>query len=73
MVVKVDLRSTFQWEPASLLFEGVYNFRTDSGNTYDVDPKGDRFLMVRPTGDILSFTTVRVVSNWFEELRKLSR
>ena len=73
MVVKIDLRSTFQWSPATLLFEGVYNFRTDSGNTFDVDPKGDRFLMVRPTGDLVSFTSVRVVLNWFEELRSVSR
>ena len=70
MVVNVALRPTFQLSPASLLFDGVYNFRTDSGNTFDVHAKGDRFLMVRPTADMVSFTNVRVVLNWFKELQR---
>jgi eukaryotic-like serine/threonine-protein kinase len=47
------------------LFEAGYDFTQD--RNWDVGP-GDRFLMVR--GDPASGTSLRVVFNWFEELRE---
>ena len=47
------------------LFEGGYDFTQD--RNWDVGPS-DRFLMVRD--DPASGTSLRVVFNWFEELRE---
>jgi Tol biopolymer transport system component len=46
---------------------------SDSGQTYALDPKGERFLMLRPIADPANSGGVRVIFNWFEELRKLGR
>ncbi|HKV98912.1 MAG TPA: protein kinase [Vicinamibacterales bacterium] len=46
---------------------------SDSGQTYAVDPKGDRFLMLRPVSDPSNLGGVRVIFNWFDELRRLGR
>jgi eukaryotic-like serine/threonine-protein kinase len=45
--------------------------RRRTGATYDVDPKGNRFFMIRLAEDG-SPTAVRIVLNWFEELRRLA-
>ena len=39
--------------------------------SYDVDPKGEGFLMIRPanSGELSAITSVRVVLNWFTDLR----
>ena len=47
------------------LFEAGYDFTQD--RNWDVGPD-DRFLMVR--GDPASGTSLRVIFNWFEELRE---
>jgi hypothetical protein len=52
------------------VFDGVYNLRSDTGISYAVAPKGDRFLMVRPI-DENTASTLTVVTNWFTELRRL--
>jgi eukaryotic-like serine/threonine-protein kinase len=71
MAVPVDTRESFRpgGTPAPL-FEGVYNFRLEAGLTFDIDPRSDRFLMLTPTEDERSLTSVRLVINWFEELRR---
>jgi serine/threonine-protein kinase len=71
MAVAVDTHTTFAPKPPVLLFEGVYNLRSDTGISYAVAPKGDRFLMVRLSeGNAAS--TLTVVTNWFDELRRLT-
>ena len=52
------------------LFQDVYDLRSTSGVTYDVDPKSGRFLMIRHSDDLSAPAQVRVVVNWFEELRR---
>jgi serine/threonine-protein kinase len=70
MSVAVETRLAFQASTPRKLFSGIYNLRSNSGVSYDVDPKGGRFLMIRPAEDEDSAAPVRVVVNWFEELRR---
>jgi hypothetical protein len=43
--------------------------RVASGLTYAVDPRGNRFLMIRPAGREAVSLPIRIVLNWFSELR----
>jgi len=55
------------------LFEGQYlRGREGDGGNYDVSLDGQRFLMVEEADPSASIQ-VNVVSNWFEELRRLAR
>lgn len=67
--VPLDTRSGFSAGTPQLLFRGVYNLRSDTGLSYDVDPKSGGFLMMRPAIDQKSRNTIRVVLNWFDELK----
>ena len=71
MSVAVDTRTTFAPAQPQLVFDGVYNLRSDTGISYAVAPKGDRFLMVRLT-DENTASTLTLVTNWFTELRRLT-
>jgi serine/threonine-protein kinase len=71
MAVAVDTRTTFAPKPPQVLFEGIYNLRSDTGISYAVGPSGDRFLMVRLTEENAT-STLTVVTNWFAELRRLT-
>jgi serine/threonine-protein kinase len=71
MAAAVDTRTTFEAKPPVVLFDGVYNLRTDTGVSYAVAPKGDRFLMIRLTQENTA-STLTVVTNWFAELRRLT-
>jgi eukaryotic-like serine/threonine-protein kinase len=71
MAVAIDARTAFTPRIPTLLFEGVYNLRSDTGISYAVAAKGDRFLMVR-LSEQNATSTVTVVTNWFAELRRLT-
>jgi serine/threonine-protein kinase len=71
MAVAVDTRTTFAPKQPQLLFDGVYNLRSDTGISYAVGPASDRFLMVRLTEED-SASTLTIVTNWFAELRRLT-
>ena len=70
MSVPVETGAAFHAGTPKELFKGVYDLRSNSGVTFDVDPKTNRFLMIRLGDDVISPTQVRVVVNWFEELRR---
>jgi serine/threonine-protein kinase len=72
MSVAVETRPSFQAGTPKKLFSGIFNQRSNSGVSYDVDPKGGRFLMIRPVEDSETPSQVRVVVNWFDELRRLA-
>ncbi len=68
MAVTVDPASGGLGPPAEL-FRGPYVTSSD-GQSYDVTPDGERFLMLRrPAGT--EPRQVIVVTNWFRELRRL--
>jgi serine/threonine-protein kinase len=58
--------------PPKVLFNEVYDLRSNTGETYDVDPHGGRFLMTRPPKEDSSTAQVRIVLNWFGELQRLA-
>jgi len=71
MSVKCETNPTFHASAPAELFKGAFDLRTNSGVTYDVDPKGARFLMIRTAEEITPATQMKVVLNWFDELRRL--
>src|SRR5262245_43371101 len=72
MSVAVETQAGFKAGPPKRLFSGIYNLRSNSGVTYDVDPKGGRFLMIRPAEESTAPSQLRVVLNWGEELRRIA-
>jgi serine/threonine-protein kinase len=70
MGVAVSTASIFQAGKPAAIFGGIFDLRTNSGITYDVDPKGNRFLMIRPAEESTA-PSVMIVLNWFDELRRL--
>jgi len=57
------------------LFQGRYLMGTLGsaiGRTYDISPDGRRFLMIKPvTSTRTESTSIVVVQNWSEELKRL--
>ena len=71
MVVPVETRGRFEAGTPRPLFNGVYRMRSDTGISYGVDPKGERFLMIRSAEEGDSTDNVRIVLNWMEDVRRL--
>ena len=67
MVVEVNTTVEFEAGRPRPLFEGRYE--ADIWTNYDISPDGERFVMVRPDPD--APRELRVVLNWFEELKRL--
>jgi serine/threonine-protein kinase len=67
--VSVQPGSIFTAAVPRLLFEGSYEFSGTAVSAYDVAPDGKRFLMVQSADDAKPATEIRVVLNWFEELK----
>ena len=70
MSVAVTTDPAFQAGKPVNLFNGIFDLRTNSGIPYDVDTKGNRFLMIRPAEESFA-PSVMIVLNWFEELRRV--
>jgi len=70
LVSSVELQPTFRPGTPTMLFQGIYNLRSDSGISFDVDPKSGRFVMIRLASSGANQARVRLVLNWFEELRQ---
>jgi serine/threonine protein kinase len=71
MVVPVEFHPTFQAGTPRVLFDNVFNLRTDSGVSYSVAPEGD-FVMVRHAVQQNSSHDLHLVLNFTEELRRLA-
>ena len=70
MSVSVGTQAVLAPKAPVLVFDGVHDFRSDTGLSFAVDPKGDRFLMIRLSGENTTSSIV-VVLDWFQELRRL--
>jgi hypothetical protein len=74
MRVPIEAGSAFTPGKAQLLFNSsALQAQTDSGQTYDIDPKSGRFLMLRPATEGAPTPDVHVIFNWFDELAKIRR
>ena len=56
----------FKFKPAKLLFKGDY--LDYGGRNWDVTPDG-RILTLKPVNPSQTYTQIRVVHNWFEEIK----
>lgn len=70
--VEIETSPAFRAGVPRMLFKGIFNFRSNTGISYDVAPSGDRFLMLRPADENAAPAQIRVVINWKEELRRLT-
>ena len=70
MSVACEVNPTFHAGTPKELFKGVFDLRSNSGVTYDVDPKNGRFLMIRPTEGTTEAKQMKVVLNWFAEVKR---
>ncbi|MHC4585518.1 MAG: protein kinase domain-containing protein [Planctomycetota bacterium] len=68
MVVSISTELEFTAGTPQVLFEGPYNNVPDL--SYDVAPDG-RFLVLQPEHDDSEVRELHVVTNWFEELKRL--
>ena len=71
MVVPIETQPSFHAGTPRRLFGEVYDLRSNTGETYEVDPRGGRFLLIRPPKEEVSSAQVRMVLNWFSELQRL--
>jgi serine/threonine protein kinase/Tol biopolymer transport system component len=71
LVVPIETQTTFQAGTPKNLFGEVYDLRSNTGETYDVDPRGGRFLLIRPPKEDVTSAQVRMVLNWFSELQRV--
>jgi len=69
MVVSISTKPEFSPGTPRLLFEGPYN--NVPGVSYDVAPDAQRFLALQPEYDDSQVRELQVVTNWFEELKRL--
>ncbi|MHC4581888.1 MAG: protein kinase domain-containing protein, partial [Planctomycetota bacterium] len=69
MVVSISTEPEFVAGTPQVLFEGPYS--NVSGISYDVAPDGQRFLVLQPQYDDSQVRELHVVTNWFEELKRL--
>jgi Tol biopolymer transport system component len=68
MAVDIETNPRFRAGTPRLLFGGI-----QYSNSYDVDPEGKRFLMLKlPTAQPSAADRVEVVLNWFDELKRLA-
>ncbi len=74
MVVPVQTDPTFVPENPQELFE-LPDMRRGEGRTYDVSPDGQRFLAINTvpleTDADVSRPQINVITNWFDELKRL--
>ena len=73
LAVPVQTDPTFERGTAMVVMDGDYRLTSPLGpRAYDIDPSGERFLVVKPTraldSDSRSLPSLTFVLNWFEEL-----
>jgi serine/threonine-protein kinase len=70
MVVSISTEPEFAAGTPQVVFEGPYI--NVHGLSYDVAPDGQRFLVLQPQYDDSQVRELHVVTNWFEELKRLA-
>jgi serine/threonine-protein kinase len=70
MAVPLEPGNAFVPGKPRMLFGALSPPITDSGQTYAVAPSGNRFLMLRPVREAAGPPEVRLILNWFNELRR---
>ena len=69
MAVTVNPRApSFESGPPREVLKGIYNLRNESGTSYDIAAKGDRFLLLRLAEEAADALSLRVITNWASTL-----
>jgi eukaryotic-like serine/threonine-protein kinase len=72
MAVEISTQPAFAASKPRMLFEGRYEPTPVTFPNYDVSRDGQRFLMLKPTGQAEAAPTqINLVLNWTEELKRL--
>jgi hypothetical protein len=71
-----EQQPTFRLSRSEVLFEGRYALAPRGGLNYDLSADGQRFVMITEAEDDNAeaappHTTLIVIENWFEELKRL--
>jgi Tol biopolymer transport system component len=69
--VPIQTGAVLQAGTAKTFVTDIFDLRSNSGVTFDVNRPDGRILMIRPPKD-QSASTIKVVFNWFAELRRLT-
>jgi len=72
MVVQVTSQPAFSASVPRQLFEGTFEAVARREANYDVMPDARRFLVIQPPEISAAMTQLVVVTNWFEELKRLA-
>jgi hypothetical protein len=70
MTVPVKIGSAFAAGKPQVLFENASLLGSGADTSFDVSNDGQRFLMVQSSDQGPNPTQIRVVLNWFDELRR---
>jgi Tol biopolymer transport system component len=73
MVSDIKSQPTFSASKPRLLFEGPYEGALSSRANFDITSDGRRFLMLQAAGQQGSSSEIKVVPNWFEEVKRRVR
>ncbi len=69
MAVAIETEPAFSPGNPTGLFEDPYH--RNVRRVYDISPDGERFLMIKEASSNDAPRELRVVFNWFEELKRL--
>ena len=69
MIVNVLENGIFNPGKPTLLFEGLYH--NVPGVSHDIGPDG-RLLLLKPVSEKTTTAKLRVIENWFTELKRLA-
>ena len=75
MAVPVKTEPDLKIGSPKVLFQKQYDYGLGPvGNTWDIHPDGDRFLMMKPiegdTASTRSIRKIKIILNWFKELKE---
>jgi serine/threonine-protein kinase len=70
IAVPIEPGPTFSFGRSQPLITGLPQWAIDSGQTYHLAPDGDRFLMMQWAAVRAGSNELRVVFNWFSDLRR---
>ena len=73
LAVPVQTEPTFSRGTPMVVIEGDYQLAANPDRRYDIDPSGERFLLLKfaggPGSDGRSLPSLTFVLDWFEELK----
>ena len=70
MAVPVESGPTLSFGRPRPLVNGLPQWAIDSGQTYHIAPDGDRFLMMQWAAVRTGSNELRIIFNWFGDLRR---